>query len=92
MNEKRMKTSVYTGEVSLPQAQAAGWSVKPPAQQDDGTEKTCFGVEKWLDKPSIGRKIAETTRKTAICTMNLKSNGKSRVESILPIMKKCGII
>jgi len=63
MNERRMKTPDNTGEMSLPPAQAAGWSVQPPAQQHDGSEKQGFGVEKWLDKPSDGRKIAETSGK-----------------------------
>jgi hypothetical protein len=79
MNENRMKTSVNTGDVSLPPAQTAGWSVKSTAQQGDGPEKGCFGVEKWVDKPSDGRKIAETTGKTAICAMNIKSNGKCQI-------------
>jgi hypothetical protein len=69
MNESPMKTSVNTGDVSLPPAQTAGWSVKSTAQQGDGPEKGRFGVEKWVDKPSDGRKIAETTRKTQFDTM-----------------------
>jgi len=73
MNEKRMKTSVNTGEVSLPPPQTAGWSVKPPTQKRDGREKRGFDVEEWLDKPSDGRKIVGTTGKTPICT--IKSNG-----------------
>lgn len=39
-----------------------------------------FGAEKWVDKPSEGRKIADTTGKTQFDTMNIKSNGKSRSE------------
>ena len=78
LNEEQMKTSVNTGEVSLPQTQAARWSVKPPAQQGDGSEKEGFGVEKGLDTSSSGTKIAETTSKTQINDMNNRSNGKSR--------------
>jgi hypothetical protein len=78
MNEKRTKTSVNTGDVSLPPAQTAGWSVKSTAQQGDGPEKGHFGVKRWVDKPSDGRKIAETTNKTQFDAMNNSSNGKSR--------------
>lgn len=60
-------------------AQAAGWGLKIGAEHGGGPEKQGFGVEKWVDKPSDGRKIAETTGKTPISTMNLKSNGKSRL-------------
>ena len=66
MKEKRMKTSVNTGELSLLQAQAAGWSVKPPAQQDDGPEKGGFGVEKRLAEPKDERIIAAMTGKSKI--------------------------
>ena len=64
MTENLMKTSINTGEVSSPPAQEGGWDVKVRAQQRGSTEKQGFGVEKWLDKPSDGRKIAKTTRKT----------------------------
>jgi hypothetical protein len=80
MNEKRMKAPDNTGDVSLPPAQTAVWSVKPPAQQRDGSEKRGFGVEKCVDKPSDGRKLAETTSKTQFETMNIRSNGKSRLK------------
>jgi hypothetical protein len=78
MNESRMKTLVNTGELSLPPAQRAVWSVKSHAQRRDGSEKRGFGVGKWVDKPSGGRKIAETTSKTQFDTMNIMSNGKFR--------------
>jgi hypothetical protein len=76
-----MKTSVNTGEVSLPPARTAGWSVNPPAQQCYGSEKQVIGVEKGLDKPSDGRKIATTTHKSHFNTVNINSNGKSRAEA-----------
>jgi hypothetical protein len=79
MNEKRMKTSVNTGVVSLPPAQRAGCDQKPRAEHGGGSEKDCFGVENGLDRPSDGRNIAETTRKTQFDAMNNRSNGKSRI-------------
>jgi len=78
MNEEQMNTSVNTGEVLLPQDQVAGWSVKPPTQQNDGPEKGGFGVEKWLASPCDWRIIVDTTGKTQFDAMNIKSNGKSR--------------
>jgi hypothetical protein len=54
MNENRIKTSVNTGEVSLPPAQRAVWSVKPHAQWRGGSEKQGFDGEKGLDKPRGG--------------------------------------
>jgi hypothetical protein len=56
MKEKQMKTSVNTGEVSSPSAQAAGWGLKIGAEHGGGSEKQGFGVEKLVDKPSDGRK------------------------------------
>lgn len=79
MKEKRMKTSVSTGKVSLPSAQAAGWNVKVRAEHGYGFEKPSLVVEKWLVKQRDESIIAKPTGKTAIGTMNLKSNGKSRV-------------
>jgi hypothetical protein len=66
--------------VSLPPAQTAVWSFRLPTQQGDGSEKQGFGIDKRLDKPSNGRKIAETANKTQFDTMNIKSNGKSRLK------------
>jgi hypothetical protein len=45
MNEKRMKTSVTTGEVSLHSAQEAGWDVRVRAEHGCGSEKHGFGFE-----------------------------------------------
>ena len=56
-------------------AQAAGWGLKIGAEHGR-SEKQGFGVEKWVDKPSDGRKIVETTSKTQFDTMNKRSNGK----------------
>jgi len=64
MNENRMTTSIHTGEVSSPPAQAAGWGLKISADQGGGSEKQGFGVEKGIAIPSDGRIIAKTTGKT----------------------------
>jgi hypothetical protein len=64
MKEKRMKTSVSTGEVSLPPAQAVGWGVKIGKEHGGGTEKRGFGTPNLLAKPCEGRIIAKTTGKT----------------------------
>jgi len=80
-----MKTSVNTGEVLLPQAQAAGWGVKTGTEHRCGSEKQGFGVEKWLDGPSDRRKITGTAGKTTICTMNIRSNGKSQLNPVLKL-------
>lgn len=64
MKEKRVKTAVSTGEVSLPPAQAAGWGVKVRAEHGYGSEKPGFVVKKWLVKQrdaSIIAKIAGET-------------------------------
>ena len=81
MNEKRMKTTVNAEEVSSP-AQTAGRGVQTDGERGGGSEKRCCGGEIWLDKSSDGRKIAETTSKTQFDAMNIKSNGKSRMEGI----------
>jgi len=47
MNEKRMKTSVNTGELSSPPAHGASWGVKVRAEHACGSEKPALGVEKW---------------------------------------------
>ena len=59
-----MKTSVNTGEVSLPPAREAGWGVKVPAEHGSGSEKLDFDVEKWLELPSDERIITQTTGKS----------------------------
>ena len=64
MNENRMKTAVNTGELSSRPAQAAGWGLKIGAEHSRDTENRRFGTENGIDKPSVGRIIAETTGKT----------------------------
>jgi hypothetical protein len=64
MSEKRMKTSVNTGEVSLHPAHKAGWGVKVLAEHHGGSEKHSFGVEIWLEKPGDGKIIAKMIGKT----------------------------
>jgi hypothetical protein len=46
MNEKRMKTALNTGQVSLPPAQEAGWNAKVHPEQGGGSGKPGFGVQK----------------------------------------------
>ena len=46
MNEKRMKTSVNTGELSSPLAHEAGWNEENDAEQGGGSEKPVFGAKK----------------------------------------------
>jgi hypothetical protein len=65
MNEKRMKTALNTGQVSLPPAQEAGWNAKVHPEQGGGSEKPGFGVQKRLAKPrdeSIITKVAGKTQ------------------------------
>ena len=66
MNEKRMKTSVNTGEVSLPAAQEAGRGVKVRAEQGGGFEKPGFGVEKGLDNACGGKIMAKNDQQQSI--------------------------
>jgi hypothetical protein len=75
-----MKTSLHTGEVSPPPAQAAGWGLKIGAEHGGGSEKQSFGVENSLDEPSDGRIIGKETSKTQFYAMNNRSNGKSRTK------------
>jgi hypothetical protein len=46
MNEKRVKTSVNTGELSSPLAHEAGWNEENDAEQGGGSEKPVFGAKK----------------------------------------------
>jgi len=64
MNEKRMRTPVNTGEVSLLPVQGAVWSVKIDAAHGDGTEKRRLGTPDLLANPCDGGNIVETTSKT----------------------------
>jgi hypothetical protein len=66
MNEKRMKTSVNTGELSSPPAQGACWGVKVRAEHGCGSEKPALGVEKWLEMPREERIITKTTGKAQL--------------------------
>jgi hypothetical protein len=65
--------------LSLLAVQEAGGGVQTDGERGCGSEKQGFGVEKRLDKPSDGRKIAETISKTQFDAMNNRSNGKSRI-------------
>jgi len=77
-----MKTSFSKGEVSSHPTQGSGWGVKIRAEHRGGSKKQGFGVEKWFDKPTDGRKIAETTSKAQFNDMNNRSNGKSRLNRV----------
>jgi hypothetical protein len=66
MNEKRMKTSVNTGELSSPPAQGACWGVKVRAEHGCGSEKPALGVEKWLEMPREERIITKMTGKAQL--------------------------
>jgi hypothetical protein len=59
MNEKRMKTSVNRGEVSLSPAHEAGWGIKVRAEHGHSSEKPGLGVEKSLEPPTDGRIITK---------------------------------
>jgi hypothetical protein len=63
MNEKRMKTSVNTGELSSPPTQGASWGVKVRAEHGCGSEKPALGVEKQLEIPRDERIITQKTGK-----------------------------
>jgi len=80
MNENRMKTTVNTGDVSLPPAQSAGLGRKMGGDEVNVTKKLIWGTAKWLATPSEGRKIA-TTGKAQYDPMDNNSNGKSRFTS-----------
>jgi hypothetical protein len=64
MNKNRMKTSVNTGEVSLPLAQSVGLGRKMGRDEANITKKLLLGTAKWLATPSDGRKIPTTPEKT----------------------------
>jgi hypothetical protein len=64
MNEKRMKTSVNTGELSRPPAHGACWGIKVRAERGCGSEKPALSVEKWFELPRDERTITKTTGKT----------------------------
>ena len=63
MNEKRMKTSVNTGELSLPPAHGACWGVKARAKYGCCSEKPAFDVEKLLEMPKVERTTTKTPEK-----------------------------
>ena len=64
MNKNRMKTSVNTGEVSLPPALLASLGRKMGGDEANITKKLLLGTAKWLATPSHGRKIPTTPGKT----------------------------
>jgi hypothetical protein len=59
MNEKRMKTTVNTGELCSPPAHGECWSVNVCAEHGCGSEKPALGVEKWLEMPRDERIITK---------------------------------
>jgi hypothetical protein len=63
MNEKRMKTSVKTGELSSPPPYGGCWGVNVRAEHGCGSEKPGLGVEKWLEMPRDERIITKMTGK-----------------------------
>ena len=78
-----MKTSVNTGEVSLPPAQLASLGRKMGGDEANVTKKFLLGTAKWLATPSEGEKIATTTEKAQYDLMDKNSNGKSRMKRII---------
>ena len=54
MNEKRMKTSVNTGELSLPSTRADVGGQKLGAEHGGGSEKGSFGVKQGLKIRAMG--------------------------------------
>jgi hypothetical protein len=64
MNKNRMKTSVNTGEVSLPLPQSVGLGREMGGDEANITKKLLLGTAKWLATPSDGRKIPTTPEKT----------------------------
>jgi len=80
MNKNRMKTSVNTGEVSLPLPQSVGLGREMGGDEANITKKLLLGTAKSLATPSDKRKIATTTEKTQYDPMENNSNGKSRLK------------
>jgi hypothetical protein len=64
MNKNRMKTSVNTGEVSLPLAQSVGLGREMGGDEANINKKLLLGTAKWLATPSDRRKIPTTPEKT----------------------------
>jgi hypothetical protein len=64
MNERRMKTSVNTGAVSLLAVQEASRGVQTDVERGCGSEKQGLAVKKWLAQPSDERIIAKMRGET----------------------------
>jgi hypothetical protein len=73
-----MKATIHTGEVSLPPAQPAGWGRKIWRR----LRKTGFGRAKRLATGKRWEDNRQNDRRNSIGTMNIKSNGKSRLMGV----------
>jgi hypothetical protein len=84
MNENRMKTSVNTGEVSLRWAKKADQRAK--SSENGPISPNCYllGLRKRLDYGPRRQKFHENAGNNHLKTVNIRSNGKSRVKETHP--------
>ena len=82
MNENHMKTSVTTGEVSLRWAKKADQRAK--SSENGPISPNCYllGLRRRLDDGPRRQKYHENAGNNHLKTVNIRSNGKSRLMSI----------
>jgi len=80
MNENHMKTSVTTGEVSLRWAKKADQRAK--SSENGPISPNCYllGLRRRLDYGPRRQKYHENAGNNHLKTVNIRSNGKSRVD------------
>jgi len=81
MNENHMKTSVTTGEVSLRWAKKADQRAK--SSENGPISPNCYllGLRRRLDYGPRRQKYHENAGNNHLKTVNIRSNGKSRVNA-----------
>jgi hypothetical protein len=82
MNENHMKTSVTTGEVSLRWAKKADQRAK--SSENGPISPNCYllGLRRRLDYGPRRQKYHENAGNNHLKTVNIRSNGKSRIKGI----------
>src|SRR5271163_3691934 len=82
MNENHMKTSVTTGEVSLRWAKKADQRAK--SSENGPISPNCYllGLRRRLDYGPRRQKNHENAGNNHLKTVNIRSNGKSRLDGV----------
>jgi len=83
MNENHMKTSVTTGEVSLRWAKKADQRAK--SSENGPISPNCYllGLRRRLDYGPRRQKYHENAGNNHLKTVNIRSNGKSRIDDLI---------